>query len=211
MSLATIPTITMPPHKAREQFGKYRKALEQRRGTAGDKAAMAMYRELMKHRAKLIELNAVMKQAGLITQLDDDPVYQLPALAIARADRKRVYFFRDINKGGWCFSTSRQGPWDYGDGRIRRQDWNVKTATFPIREDWRRLNRRNASAIVPTIPPDIRPANLSQYFILWEADWNAAPIDPILLRHVTGTVFSVVAQWDLTEIERMVLDMGVAQ
>jgi hypothetical protein len=46
---------------------------------------------------------------------------------------------------------------------------------------------------------------LSNYHILWEADWEDAPVDPILLKQIDGNFFAVIAQWDLTNVERMVL------
>jgi hypothetical protein len=62
-------------------------------------------------------------------------------------------------------------------------------------------------AIVPTVPPLLRPRHkLSGYTILWEADWtNEAPVDPALLKHLGGDLYAVVAVWDLTELERAVL------
>jgi hypothetical protein len=63
-------------------------------------------------------------------------------------------------------------------------------------------------ALVPKIPPLLKPAgDLSDFFILWEAKWEAvAPVDPILLRRVSESVFVVLAQWDLTPLERSVLE-----
>ena len=63
-----------------------------------------------------------------------------------------------------------------------------------------------AKAIVPIVPPQFRPAgSLKRYFILWEADWEEVPRDPMLLRYLGGDLFAVLAVWDLTEIERTVL------
>ena len=48
---------------------------------------------------------------------------------------------------------------------------------------------------------------LDRYFILWEADWQRrAPVDPALLRPVGGDLYVVVATWDLTDLERAVLN-----
>jgi hypothetical protein len=41
--------------------------------------------------------------------------------------------------------------------------------------------------------------------ILWEAEWQHVPSDPLLLRHITGPLYAVLASWDLTELERAVL------
>jgi hypothetical protein len=67
-------------------------------------------------------------------------------------------------------------------------------------------------APVPLIPPHLRPADAYRnYFILWEVKvWQrVAPVDPLLLTHVTGHVFAVVAQWDLTPIERLVMNAAL--
>lgn len=42
--------------------------------------------------------------------------------------------------------------------------------------------------------------------MLFEAEWRPEPPkDPALLRHIGGDLYSVVAVWDLTELERAVL------
>lgn len=69
---------------------------------------------------------------------------------------------------------------------------------------------RYLAAIVPTIPPRLRPPhNLSGYHILWEAEWGQEdvlpPGDPALLRHLGGDLYAVLAVWDLTPLERSVL------
>jgi hypothetical protein len=63
-------------------------------------------------------------------------------------------------------------------------------------------------ALVPLIPPWARPkAKLSNYHILWEADWTDVPVDPALLKHLGGPLYVVLAVWDLTEVERSVLSL----
>lgn len=68
--------------------------------------------------------------------------------------------------------------------------------------------RRVQRAMVPLIPPALRPASdFKNFFILWEAEWqpDVAPKDPALLKHVGGDLYAVLAVWDLTELERAVL------
>ncbi|MGE4190727.1 MAG: hypothetical protein AB7G12_12625 [Thermoanaerobaculia bacterium] len=61
-------------------------------------------------------------------------------------------------------------------------------------------------AVVPQIPPRHRPAgNLMHYHILWEAEWDQVPTDPVLLKHLFGSFYAVLAVWDLTAVERAVL------
>jgi hypothetical protein len=54
----------------------------------------------------------------------------------------------------------------------------------------------------------LRPkATLEHFHILWEAVWqpHTAPRDPMLLKHLGGVFYAVVAVWDLTELERAAL------
>ena len=63
-------------------------------------------------------------------------------------------------------------------------------------------------AVVPAIPVHLRPAgDLGEFFILFEAEWDKhAPPDPLLLKHIGGHMYSVLAQWDLTDVEKAVLE-----
>ncbi|OWK42111.1 hypothetical protein FRUB_04189 [Fimbriiglobus ruber] len=64
------------------------------------------------------------------------------------------------------------------------------------------------------IPLDVRPKPgiPENACILWEVEqWadhrlDVAPdIDPYLLKHITGSLYAVIAEWDLTELERSIL------
>ncbi len=70
------------------------------------------------------------------------------------------------------------------------------------------------AAQVPIVPPRHRPrlnADLSKLAVLWEVDewtWMDSPRpsrDPALLQHVGGDIYAVLATWDLSELERLVL------
>lgn len=81
----------------------------------------------------------------------------------------------------------------------------IMFAAGVLPEPFRRL--RDLTAIVPIIPANLRPAKaLHRYVILWEADWEAVPVDPMLLRHLHGDLYVVLAVWDLTPVERAVLN-----
>lgn len=113
-----------------------------------------------------------------------------PQLAIMRADQTQIrctfyaeaaVTFESMANRQIKFAI----PWL---GRTKRQGWD-------------------ASAIVPRIPPQHRPAakTLAGYHILWEADWTAIPRDPLLLRRIGRDAFVVLAAWDLTDVEMNVL------
>ena len=64
-------------------------------------------------------------------------------------------------------------------------------------------------AIVPNIPPRLRPGRgLQLYTLLWEATWAVDPVppgDPALLRKLGGDLYIVLGTWDLTALEQAVL------
>jgi hypothetical protein len=69
-------------------------------------------------------------------------------------------------------------------------------------------------ALVPMIPADVRPAEGREkdWFVLWEVErWSNEPLlaapdrDPFLLRHVGGDLYAVLAEWNLTDLERAVM------
>jgi len=74
-------------------------------------------------------------------------------------------------------------------------------------DGWQKRNEARARALVPMIPPKFRPtAKLSNYHIMFEAVWKPVPpVDPFLLKHLGGTLYVVLAQWDLTPLEQAVL------
>lgn len=76
--------------------------------------------------------------------------------------------------------------------------------TFPFVPTEQNRYTRELTAIVPMIPPHLRPKKaIESYHILWEAEWSRAiPVDPMLLRRLTGDMWLVVAAWDLTDVER---------
>ena len=75
-------------------------------------------------------------------------------------------------------------------GALERSKWNSE-----------------ATAIVPIVPPHLHPhAALANYYTLWDAVWTPAPPkDPLLLRHLAGQLYAIVAHWELTALEQAVL------
>lgn len=73
-------------------------------------------------------------------------------------------------------------------------------------------------AMVPMVPPDVREkaiGGLKHYWTLWEVEkWHdrhptEPPVDPLLLKHVGGSLYAVIAEWDLTELEQAVMRQRV--
>ncbi len=197
-----IAKLTMPPRRAREEFLRYKHALSNRGGTEQDRLVMEGYRQMSRGKM-IVELQSVMTAAGVDAQAQ-------PKLAVCRADAKWCYFRYEwgfnglIPKFTMVSNRGRESP-DVGMRKL--VNFEFAAGTWPVRMSHEQRNQYRRWAIVPTIPPQLRPraAALCQHVILWEAEWQTAPVDPILLRPIGGTLYAVVAQWDLTELERAVL------
>lgn len=196
-----IQSITMPATEARKAVAAYRRALrdgkhEQLRRE--DEAILRGYREIARgHR--ILSISEAIHGGGENSRL-------LPKLAIARADEERVQVRRHRD-GRVSFAG------DFLHPPRSKVDLPEKTLSSIGSTRWNRGDRRwgpiDAEAIVPTIPPELRPnAALERYWILFEAEWrNVAPRDPALLRPLGGGLYAIVATWDLTDLERAVLGM----
>jgi hypothetical protein len=175
-----------------------------------DTILMASYREMAKGN-RLINVESALRTAGLDKQ-------QCPKLAMARASWKECFFIARYNHQGCQFNERQWTENVDKDGFSKNGAFTVPQPTFGFNvsnAEWRKTNNHPAlplKAIVPAIPLHLRPdGDLSEYYILWEAEWKyVPPVDPILLKHVAGYIYSVLAQWDLTPIERAVLEGRIA-
>jgi hypothetical protein len=167
----------------------YRKYREHRaHSTPIDQEIERIYYLISKGR-KVVRALASIKAAGVNE-------FGLPLLGIARADAARCHL--TIRHDGSARMASDL-KWITGNTAKSRYI-EFPDGTFPARH-------RAAEAMVPHIPPDIRPARgLANYHILFEANWKDIPPDPMLLRRIgRGDTWLVCGAWDLTEIERAVL------
>ncbi len=180
-----------------------------------DEELKLAYRALSQGK-QLINIPKALEEGNL------EPASQLPELAIAKADWKFVYLsygqsIPDVSGRNsftfTCCSCSYTPEW-------RRKGNHIPFSrdTFPAElwnQEWRGKNSHqkldggypDVSAVVPTIPPNLRPDDLTKFYILWDVVWEArAPEDPILLSRVNDRMYAVVAQWDLTPLEQQVLE-----
>lgn len=216
-----VQTMAMDPRIARVHYGDYmvrcRKHREERKTKLNEEAKrtgkelrriqieksriekedrqlLLAYKALMKGQ-RLIHLPNVIRDGGFTKQW-------LPKLAITRADATQCVFYAGRQP------RFEARPWTNGSP----SPITINTPMLPgevLDSDWRTRNSHpnQATAIVPTVPPNLRPDDLSQYHILWEAEWTfKAPEDPILLSRVNDTMYAVVAQWDLTPLEMRILE-----
>ncbi len=190
--------------KAGQELGRIR--IEKSLLEKEDEVLMASYREMARGQ-RLVNIAAAITNAGL------DSKKQLPVLAIAMADWKYALLRHD--HGFIVFTEKRWPDWSWRKEKFTSPSVAIPQGMFKAEltnAEWRKgrdlPNINNAKAVVPSIPAHLRPAgDLSKYHILWEAVWDTSPpVDPLLLRHVGGFIYSVVAQWDLTPVERSVLE-----
>lgn len=182
-----VAEVKMNAWDAREAFALYRKHVGPK-SSAEDKLIMESYRQLSRYK-RVLDIVETMRLAGL------DANWR-PKLAICRADQRRVIF-------EWTWARYMNFSWRGGRSP---NSVGVELPSAPL-VGWDTLQRMRATAIVPLIPPHIRPkTNLHHYRILWEANWDAPPVDPILLRPIGGNLYVICAQWDLTPLERAVLN-----
>jgi hypothetical protein len=187
---------TMDPNEARRHYLDYRRSVRQLRDKRRREARLeadrvhsrrtqiekeendlrAAYRA-MSLGQRVIVLPSALRKAGLNAQ-------GLPVLAVAQAHWE------------WCnYSCNHRGISEFYDGSCRMNFQLGGKSAWGVR------------ALVPPVPPQFRPENLYEYHVLWDAEWQKAPpVDPILLKKVSDNVFIVLAQWDLTPLERAVLE-----
>jgi hypothetical protein len=194
-----VSTISMPADTARAKLEEYREALGAHGGTEEDRGILMGYKAIASGKT-LLNLNDVFRACALDHK-------GRPRLAVGRASWRWCYLqMRSIleSKGGnyvnrWLFSQSARYLW--GNGRLGSVVVPLPTASqvAPTSGQWR--------AMVPLIPPNLRPTEkaMRNYHVLWEAEWESVPVDPMLLRHLHGSLYVVLAVWDLTSLERAVL------
>lgn len=186
--------VSMPTKFAREAAAQYLKAVRKRHSEE-DRLILKTYREIIKGR-QILDLGQV------FANLKCDRLGR-PPLAICQADQRHV-LYRGQNRSG-AFA------WDKGAICGSWPDINWRAKNYQIKVPLVSNNERSINGahrgIVPIVPPALRPnTGLHLYHILWEVDhWERVPGDPILLKRIDGLIFAVVAQWDLTPVERAVL------
>lgn len=205
-----LATITMDRNVARRAFLDYRNAVRERHDKE-DHAIMVGYRALSRGQ-QLIRLSDTLRAGGTERQTirfgTGVREITVPRLAVVRADARVVLTAGVDNRGGCLITADRQAI-DMAPNN-KRDCTRIPEGTFEhgnaLGNHWERQMMR---AIVPNVPPPLRPAHaLSGYQILWEAEWAVnpvPPVDPALLKHVGGNLYAVVAIWDLSELERAVL------
>ena len=194
-----VTEVKMDQVEALKAFKEYRGAfMAERNRTDGE--LMRSYKALSEGKT-LISLREAITKGGADER-------GLPNLAIARADETVI----EVH-------VRRDGGLTYGPRvRARSEDriFELPSETLPVppggagQEWWKQPWNNSWQASLPFIPPRFRPPHgLVNYHLLWEAEWRRSMgpqrRDPMLLKRLGGDLFAVLAAWDLTEIEKLVL------
>lgn len=195
------PTITLPREVAREQLRQYRSQLHHRADS--EYQAVAAGLEALAAGTPLLDLGECFRKGPL------DEKHR-PKLAIARADRTSVRFSWETNSRGRFDARAPRIRGGWREPSPRTMGSLVIDVELPRLDDGAWPGRGAATSKVPMIPASVReklgPIALPQHFILWEADWTEVPRDPYLLRWTgAGNLYAILAEWDLTELERAVM------
>jgi hypothetical protein len=172
-----VATVNISAQEAMKALREYK----QHRGSYDkhDWEIERIYRAISRGK-KLINAREAVLQGGVDLQ-------GRPKLAFAKADTVTVQCYLDSQ--GCRFSNP-----------VSSSRW-----TFNVPGNWGPWQRLQAA--VPRIPPQHRPPvkSLASYDILWEADWKALPRDPYLLKRMAPNAWLVVAAWELTDVEILVM------
>lgn len=208
-----VSVIQMEPEEAQLKLDAYKGALSRRHSSIVNEewyAAVRAYEELAKG-TPLIDPFAAIRECGW--RPDARPV-----LAIARADQ-RLCAWQVSRSGRWWDNEAKQykgqyAPmmWEFTARRDRFDRQRASNLRLEVRDVQTEppASPKGGTAMVPMVPPDVMPArgcDLSKHFVLWEVEsWDVAPpVDPMLLRPIGGDLYAVVAQWNLTEVERRII------
>lgn len=112
-------------------------------------------------------------------------------------------------------------------GMIRGNTMRLTAPTGATRLDWELMvnigGQRDGqlwdsgTTAIPAVPPSVMPPLTRkasrEWLILFEAEWRRAPVprttDPALLKPISGTLYEVVAVWDLTALEAAALSTAI--
>lgn len=195
-----VNTISAPVDEAKAKLAEYRAALK-RRFDKTDEVLAKTYRELAKGNM-IVNVREAIVNAGLDEQ-------HRPKLAIARADAEHVWYDRSVYSTRRGFQGYVSAFFIDNRNRTSAKSYELPRASFAACPDNCNMRHSRVKAVVPLIPPQFRPPHpLTNYHILWDAEgtWEAEPpVDPFLIKRISGDLFVVLGVWDLTELERAVL------
>lgn len=207
------PTLEVEQPFAAERYAEYLRTTNR---TVEDEQCKRIYRAIARGN-RVVNLCEAMRLAGT------NHLYR-PKLAIARASNLQQSVAFRWWDGSPVFGDpgSARSSWDGLEEGVFYSRVVLPSVTFPCNENGtfgktaKDHSIWSINASVPIIPPALRPKQPQAYHILWEVDeWVAGQTtpeqsrDPFLLKHLGSWFFVIVAEWDLTEVERQVYRLGM--
>jgi hypothetical protein len=212
-----VEELTCLPEKAKTELEALKIVIKQTSKTRNAEVyrdLKRVYGHIQKYGGKIINVTESIKKAGI--NADGDP-----KLAIVRADSPFVFCLKHANGTCGFYRSVESNPFGYEKKNLiveaKTPDLQVSFGSYvwqhrkgyETSQDWG-IERRRIRAPTPLIPPSILQnikTNLCNYSVLWEVEkWeNIVPKDPMLLKQLTDNLFVVLASWDLTDLERAVL------
>lgn len=192
-----LGTIEITPEEATERLAEIEAVIDRNR-TAEDVALAQAYRAAKRGHG-VISLRRAIELGGVFPS-------GRPKIAIAPTTALRCRVDVSWREDNFQFSDA-----DINTSSHRRNALvganHVNVSVTPMEHSGKVM--RSGETIVPLIPARFRPKprNLKHCHILWEVErWDPTPpIDPALVKHIRGDLWAVLATWDLTELERLVL------
>jgi hypothetical protein len=187
----------MQPEAAQAKLDAYQQQLK-RHSDEEYTAAVKGYKALAKG-TPLINLPEVIRAGGLFDN-------HRPRLSVGRSDRRHLRVSKTWGNwqqpAGFTFSTSRPG-YRIGHDTIIQIAW----------PEVEKLKINEGYALVPMVPADVRPnVDLAKCVTLWEVQaWSVSRLDarpdrdPYLLQNIAGDLYAVIAEWELTDLERAIM------
>ncbi len=195
-----VSTIAMPVKEAEKAYEEYVEVVKTRNETYL-KDLKRVYHAL-KQGQKVIDILEAFKKTGVNKNIE-------PCLAISKSGMNQVYFHKERDGGGMF--TDRRDTWSkelVADVRLPSETfalWETEKNSFDRNEIIKPILTTN----VPIIPVHLLPkGDLNNYYTLWEVDeWRvtAATSDPYLLKRINYNTFVVLAEWDVTPVEKIVM------
>lgn len=200
-----VATVKVDKELATQKYKEYLEAVKTRKAKEYN-ALRRTYRALSKG-YKVIDIYKAFED----TDVGEDG---RPKLAIVRADAKQVYFTK-LAGGAGRFSRHRPNTWQrhemVSDVNLPAgifKEWQPINPNKPI-TNWGNIKDTESVTNVPIVPASVTMPNAPEnYYILFEVDkWSKiAPVrDPYLLQRINNNSFIVLAEWDVTEVEAIVM------
>lgn len=209
-----ITTIEVTAEEAESKLAEYEGIVRSKKVSLDHDEALRCAYKAVRNGGKVIHLAQAIRGGGTVeVEWERDawregryiagltePI-QLPSLACAPAHASRTFVAtRADGDVTFCINPDSRAEANF----VRTEPNVVPNATRMIYQ---------FAAMVPLVPPALRPTyRLHNYHILWEVEeWvpvtqiPSPPRDPLLLKHAMGQLYVVMAEWDLTEMERAVI------